>query len=266
MRKDELKLIEEYCISKNVITRNELKQFILVHLPNRNINNFRFYILDLKINNIIYQLQTNIYKYCGYKKDFEFTIDEYLNKIWDYIVEEYPDLNICIWQTTSVYNYMNLQPFKNYIFVEVDKFAIDEIYDLLKLNYHNVLPKFFLDLKGLISHEDNLIIIKNLIDKAPITKGYGFSMISHSKHTESKSVFPSPKIEKLLVDLYCDKTLMMFEKKGELKNIYENILKLYKVDFTKLLRYAKIRNVREDIRLYIENIIRFNIDIGEFND
>jgi len=269
MKKSELKFIEHFCKNKDIITKNEIKQFISNHFPDRDIKNIYFYIFDLKRSNIIYQLQTNIYKYCGIKKDFTFTNDRFLNELWEKVILEFSCLDICIWQTSEIYNFMNLQPFKNYIFIEVEKFAVIKVYELLKPMYNNIILKSQYINNDYITFNDfndNVIIVSNLIDKAPVNKNYSTSKIGYNNYYGKITIFPSPKVEKLLVDLYCDKLLMMFNKNGELRNIYENILKLYKVDFTKLLRYAKNRNAEVDIRYYITNNVNFNIDRGEFDD
>lgn len=264
VKKEHLLLIKKYCEEKNIVTNSELKQFISHFIPELNIKNISFYIFDLKKSNIIYQLQTNTYKYCGKRKNFQVTITDYLIQIWQDIIDSFPNINMCIWQTSSVYDFMNLQPFKNYIIIEVEKFAINMVYSILFKKYDNVILKSKIDNNEIMRIIDNHIIVSNLIDRAPIEKRYSFSRIGYNQFYNGHTPFPSPKVEKLLVDLFCDDPLLMFSKSSELVNIYENILKSYKVDFTKMFRYAKSRNSVEDIKRFIENKIYFSIEEGEF--
>lgn len=266
MKKEELKLVKEYCNKKTVVTRKELEEFILSNFSKRKKENLGFYIFDLTRANIIYQLNNNLYKYTGEKKDFTIKTKGIINNIFELLYEDYLNLDMCIWQTSIVYEFMNLQPYKNYIFVEVDKFAIDNIYIKLKHKFQNVLPKSIFNINDQLLVNDEIILVSNFIKESPVEKKSKRNKIGYNEHYSTSTIFPSPKIEKILVDLYCDNSLLMFDKYGELKNIYESILNSYKVNFTKLFRYAKVRNVKEEIEKYIKTLINFNVERGEFFD
>jgi hypothetical protein len=61
----------------------------------------------------------------------------------------------------------------------------------------------------------------------------------------------APKIEKILVDLYYEKSLFITYQGIEKNNIFENIFNEYSINMTTLYRYARHRAIKEKIRKYL---------------
>ena len=55
-------------------------------------------------------------------------------------------------------------------------------------------------------------------------------------------------IEKMLVDMYCDKLIQSTYSKAEFPTVLEQVIKTYKVEKPKMLRYAGRRNKAAEIR------------------
>jgi len=96
--------------------------------------------------------------------------------------------------------------------------------------------------KLIISESQNPVIIKKLITRSPI-----------SKRTEKRVKFYTPLLEKLLVDLFTEKKLFYFYQGAELMHVYENVLKNYTLNYTKLFSYAKRREREQDIKQFMTN-------------
>lgn len=61
-------------------------------------------------------------------------------------------------------------------------------------------------------------------------------------------------IEKMLVDLYCDKLIAGMYSLAEFPSVLEQSFKKYQVDRVRLLRYARRRNKEREFREMIDSI------------
>jgi hypothetical protein len=61
----------------------------------------------------------------------------------------------------------------------------------------------------------------------------------------------TPGIEKILVDLYCDKELFYSYQDDELSNIWTNIFKKYMVNKSTLFSYSRRRGKQKDIEEFM---------------
>ena len=89
-------------------------------------------------------------------------------------------------------------------------------------------------------------MIKKLVTRSPI-----------SKRTEKKLKFHTPCLEKILVDIFSEDKLFYYSQGSELVHIFENALKSYDINFTKLLSYAKRRDRDNDIKLFLSNNMNY---------
>jgi len=92
-----------------------------------------------------------------------------------------------------------------------------------------------------ILNEFNSIVVNSFVSEAPV---------------QNIKNIPTSSLEKLLVDLFCDKNLFYFLQGNELVNIYKNAFDKYTVNQSKLLRYADRRRKKKQIKEFIKTIIR----------
>ena len=71
--------------------------------------------------------------------------------------------------------------------------------------------------------------------------------------TEKKIKFHTPLLEKILVDVFAENKLFYYSQGSELIHIFENALKNYDINFTKLFSYAKRRERDNDIKVFLNN-------------
>jgi hypothetical protein len=69
--------------------------------------------------------------------------------------------------------------------------------------------------------------------------------------TERKIEVYTPLLEKILVDLFAEEKLFYLYQGNELAHIFENAIKLYTVNFTKLLSYARRRKKEQEIKMFL---------------
>lgn len=151
------------------------------------------------------------------------------------ITEKFPLLTFQMWEFIQFNEFVNHQISKNIFMIEVEHMLEEAVFEFLRSRYSHVLfcPKVdeYFRYKG---EEETLVVLK-LVSEAPR------AMNGHS----------SP-LEKLLVDLFTGKLTGKLLQKSEYKAIFEDSFSKYRIDETKLFRYARRRNVEKEIRKFIK--------------
>lgn len=238
----ENRLLEEFK-NRDAFSREELFDFFRYFEPDLKEGTFGWRIYDLKNKNIIKSIQRGYYT-ISYKPEYKPEISGDILKLAKVISKRFEDVKHCIWDTDWINEFAQHQSGKKLIIIEIEKDFIESLYYELKDNFRFDLylnP----DEKAIdfyISESQNPVIIKKLITRSPI-----------SKRTEKRTKFYTPLLEKILVDLYTENKLFYFYQGAELIHVYENALKNYTVNYTKLFSYAKRRDRKQDIKQFMTN-------------
>lgn len=131
---------------------------------------------------------------------------------------------------------MQHQPFKNFTIVEIEKVAVEQVFNELNNDFKNVFinPDEII-FERYISTLDNVILVKNLSSETPVLR-------------QKKLTIPT--LEKILVDLLTDETLFAAQQ-GELNFIYKSAFNKYDLNESKLKRYAARRNRATEVEKLI---------------
>jgi len=240
----ENKLINEFKGRDN-FSRKELFDFFRYFEPDLKEGTFGWRIYDLKNKNIIESIQRGSYT-ISYKPKYKPNISGDILKLAKVISERFEDVKYCLWDTDWINQFSQHQSGKKLIIIEIEKDFIETLYYELKDSFRF---DFYLnpDEKAIdfyISESQSPVIIKKLITRSPI-----------SKRTEKKIKFYTPQLEKILVDLFTENKLFYFYQGAELMYVYENALKNYTLNYTKLFSYAKRREREQDIKQFMTNNI-----------
>lgn len=203
---------------------------------------FFWYLYDLQKANIIKAIDTETYQFVSDKVIFSPQIDIFLQEICKNVLQKFELKEYCIWSSDWLNEFTVHQTMRNLIFLEVEKDVAEFIfYALRDMNY----PSVFLLLskadeaiiERYIFESKNPIIISKIITKSPVKKQY-------------ENIF-LPKLEKVLVDLFCDDALLIAYKGQEQKIIFENALKKYDINLRTMFNYAKRRRKEEQLKSYL---------------
>lgn len=229
--------IHYYFGNNKKLSKPEFVLAIKKDFPSWSGNTINMYLSQLKKEGIIHNTSRGIYE-LGSSEKFKPIITPSLKKIYNRIHKDYPFVNYCVWNTSWINDLMRHQPFKTYTVIEVEKEAVEQIFNSFNDNFKNVYlnpdEEIF---DRYISYTDEVIIIKNLISEAPI------------ETTDKVSI---PTLEKLLVDMLIDDRLFAAQQ-GEIDFIFKTALQKYPLNRLKMKRYAMRRNREHEL----ENI--FNI-------
>ncbi|NTW32985.1 MAG: hypothetical protein HGB12_10215 [Bacteroidetes bacterium] len=231
-------------------SREELFDFYRQIEPSLNENTFRWRIYNLKTKKIITSISQELFT-LSYKPIFKPEIAETERKIYTKIEKKFPDLKQCIWSTKFVNEFMLHIPSRFITVLQVEKDALEPIYEFLKeQNFRNVfIQPEEKEIERYIYETESAIILQSLISKSP---------------TQIVKKITTTTIEKMIVDLYCEKKLFNVFQGSELIHIINNVYNRYSINFTKLFAYAKRRRKENNIMEFLS--YKTDIPNSLFND
>ena len=173
------------------------------------------------------------------KQNFIYKPSEEEQMLAEQIKNKFPFIAFCIWKPSVLVPYMRHIPALEMIFVDVERVAMEAIFNFLQ---ENAMPMTILlnptpqECERYITTEKTLIV-RPLVNEAPI------SMVNNTA---------VPTLEKILVDASGDKE-MNFAQGSELYTIFDNALSMNNINIKRLLRYATRRNRKDKILKIIKS-------------
>lgn len=221
--------------NKHVLSKDDLMKILKNDFPTWSHNTINTYLHKLKKNGFIDTISRGKYMR-GKTQLFAPQIDGQLKKIAVKINKEFPFVNYCVWNSSWLNDLMQHQPFKNFTIVEIEKVAVEQVFNELNNDFKNVFinPDEII-FERYISTLDNVILVKNLSSETPVLR-------------QKKLTIPT--LEKILVDLLTDETLFAAQQ-GELNFIYKSAFNKYDLNESKLKRYAARRNRSTEVEKLI---------------
>lgn len=179
----------------------------------------------------IYKLSSNIYKF-GSKKVFSIKKSMANIDIVNEINNNY-DIDFVIWNISILNEWLNHLINSSIVILEVEKDYLEFIFEHLKGKFNILINPSKNEIYNYSTNDT--IVLKPLISKAPI---------NHKEKT--------PKIEKIIVDIFLDKIVNCFYESNERIGIYEQIFEIYSVNYKTLFAYAKRRHIYKEFKEYLE--------------
>lgn len=169
------------------------------------------------------------------------SVDAALKRLFNKVQNKFPFLQVCVWNTKWLNEFMTHQPVRFYILIEVEKDGMEPLFYFLK---EHTSKEVFLNpsasfLEKYATHEQEFVLVTHLVTEAP------------AQEVEKTKV---PTLEKMLVDIFSDDVIFASQQGQEMKTIFSNAFDKYLIDKPKLLRYAARRSKREELENYINSI------------
>ena len=241
----EHRLIEEFK-ERESFSRDELYSFFRYFEPNLKEGTLGWRIYDLKEKNILRSVRRGWYT-ISYKPKYKPDLSPELIKLSKIITEHFQDLKYCVWETSWLNEFLQHQSSKLIIIIEIEKGFEQDLYFHLKDNFRHELylnpNEKEIDLY--ITESRKPVVIKKLITRSPI-----------SKQTVNKNKVAFPQLEKILVDLFSDEKLFYFYQGSEMTYLFENAIKRYSINYTRLFSYAKRRDREEELKTFLNNNLK----------
>jgi DNA-binding Lrp family transcriptional regulator len=196
--------------------------------------NWRIY--KLVDDGIIQRIGRGKYK-LGKQKKFKPIVSEETQSLFLKLKVAFPFLDISIWSTKWITQWMLHIPNNYEIIIEVEKGAEENVFYFLSDIRENIFLNPSKDiLDKYANRKEPIVIIKNLITDAPL------------QDVEQVKI---PSIEKILVDLIVDTELYAAYQGRDLDSIIENASQYNTIKKDTLLRYADRRRKKPFVKAKI---------------
>ena len=154
-----------------------------------------------------------------------------------YLQHEFPLLSFCMYESSHISPLQHHLAYTNTTFVETSREGLEIVFHTLSDKYKQVfLTPTEKEMDLYLDSSKPNIIVKPLVSEAPV---------------QGKESVKVPTIEKLLVDIYCDKDFFYLQG-AEYDSIWENAFALYNINTSTLLRYAARRGVKEEFNKLLQ--------------
>lgn len=167
-------------------------------------------------------------------------VSSQMKTVYRKVKNNFPYLDLCIWNTASLNQFMIHQPGQYFTLVEVEQDAVEAIFHHLK----ELKSSVFLEpgeeiMENYVSDNENAYIVQTLVSEAPVM------------HINKVTC---PTLEKILVDIFCDDTTFFAYQGSERSTIYKEAFNRYTVNQNKLFRYANRRGKKQELSAYLESL------------
>ena len=174
----------------------------------------------------------------GETKKFIPEVSSKLNMIYNKLKKELPYIDLCVWNTSIINEFMLHQPGVFYFIIEAEKEATQSIFYFLKeLKYSVFIDPTNDILEKYLPVDKEAFIIKPLVSESPVQSINGINTIT---------------IEKLLVDIFCDKIIFSAQQGVEMRTIFNEAFSKYTINQSKMFRYANRRRKKESFQKYLD--------------
>ena len=202
-------------------------------------------IHDLVKRKVIDQVKLGVYTISN-KDAYQPFVSKKLARLSKIVAKEFDQLDYCIWSTEWLNEFTRHQLGTFFYILEVEKDFVEEVFNAYS---ESKQYKVFLDpeediMERYVESEIS-IVIKPLITRSPKQK------IAINEKSKEKIYVPT--LEKILIDVYSDAVTFYAIQGSEMDTLFENALKRYQINFTKLISYARRRNKEEQIKSYLDN-------------
>lgn len=241
----EHRLIEEFK-ERDAFSRDELYDFFRYFEPKLKEGTLGWRIYDLKKKDIIKSVKRGWYA-ISYKPNYKPEISSELLKLSRATKEYFNDLKYCLWETSWLNEFLQHQSSKEIIIIEIEKGFEQDLYFRLKdsFKYELYLNPYEKEIDLYITESRKPVVIKKLITRSPL-----------AKQTIKKHKVPIPQLEKILVDLFSDEKLFYFYQGSEMTHLFENAIKQYTINYTRLFSYAKRRDREDELKSFLNNNLK----------
>lgn len=237
-------VIIEYLQKNETIDTSQLLSLLNEKEHNIKLTSVRWYLYDFKRAGLIADISRGIYVLQKHNFKPDLAVDD-IKKISKKMATSLPLLKYCVWSTKWIHDLMIHQPTTSILIVETEPGAENSVFSLLQeITKDPLIKPSAIEIERYVLGT-NKIIIKSLVHDSPLIH----------------ELVPTPKIEKILVDLFIEKDLFLQFQGKELVNIFSNAFASYDINLTTLLAYAERRKKKKDLIEFIKIKIE-----DKFND
>lgn len=172
-------------------------------------------------------------QYAKVSSIYDYELGVVAEEISNTLREQYPEIKLVVWESRILNEWLNLLIAKNTIFIETPKDFLETLYVAITEFDENMMVLVNPKTEEYFRYQrNNLIVLRTMVDRAPI---------SNNNHLT---------IEKLFVDLLCDKLLTELFDAYTVRELIREASNYYAVNEKKMLAYARRRGRYNEILAY----------------
>lgn len=245
----ERQLLHEFA-SRKTFTRKDLHDFYLEIQSEITEGTFDWRISQLKKRNVLKSVGRGIYILYG-KPEYKPVLGKSSAKIVRLLEKSFSDIKYCIWETSWLNEFAIHQAGALFTVLEIEKELIQSVFYFLKDN--NIKDVFLQpnskEIEIYVIEKESPVVLKTLISRAPL-----------QKIKDKKFEISVPTLEKILVDVFCDRDIFYFYSGEETFRIYESTIDLYAIDFSRLHAYARRRGREKEIKDFLTENFQSSVE------
>ena len=170
----------------------------------------------------------------SYRPDYS----ELAGRLMGETAEQYPHVQFVVFETVLLNEFLNHMIAQNTIFVQVQKDVSAFVFRTLQEKGHPHLLYKPSQKEFSFYWTRNCIVVCDMISESPLSVKRPHEIL----------------IEKMLVDLYCDKLLRSLYSPAEYPDILKQAFATYQSDRLRMFRYARRRNKETEIRQLLDAV------------
>jgi hypothetical protein len=241
---EETALMKAFSDSQSV-QRSDLRKYYEQHSQAATDQAFRRFLYRLEKHQVIAPVGAGVYALhdpgsqgARQKNQFSPTWSSELIQLNDAFRKAFQYAWYLLWETRVLHEFMLLQPGQNFYILETEKDVGESAFNFLS---HEYSGRVFLEpdretMKRYVLSRPDSILVSRLVTESPKRTIQGV---------------PSPKLEKILVDLFTDEDRFYYFQGAELARIFENAFSAHPISVKTLFRYARRRKASTKLRKFI---------------
>ena len=235
--------ISKHFKGKGHFNRDTLSSFLTDLDPEITESVLTWRIHDLVKRKVIDQVKIGVYTISD-KVAYKPFVSDKLARLSKIVAKEFDELDYCLWSTEWLNDFTRHQLGTFFYILEVEKDFVEEVFNAYS---ESKQYRVYLDPKEDIMERyvesEISIVIKPLISRSPKQKV--------SIKPKAKDKIQVPTLEKMLVDIFCDPITFYTVQGSEMETLFENALKRYNVNFSRMLNYARRRKKEPQLKAYM---------------
>ena len=199
-----------------------------------------WYLSKLADKGKIARVARGTYTAVDTKNRFAPEISQKAINLYNQINKKFPEIKLCVYEGPWLFQFMHHLASNQVIYIEVEKDVAESVFHSLQDEGKNAYLRPNKELiYNYVKLDKGAVFVKKLTSESPLQQISGIKV---------------PTLEKLLVDMYCDSDFFYLQG-GEYNRIMHNARSRYTINLSMLLRYARRRNVSENIKNIYNNSI-----------
>ena len=232
--------VEDWFKNDRFLTTNELVKRLSLRFPDAKTGTLYAKLHRLKREGLVRNVRRGLYA-AGSKREFEPVVSKELSDLFKKLRKRFPyPESLCVWNSRWLNEFTVHQALSSIMIIESERGTEKAVFEFVKASYSRVFidptPR---EIDNYILGCEKCFVVRPIVSEAPVTFSDDISI---------------PKLEKILVDLVCEKDLFVSFQGEELRNIYLRALTDYNVSLSTIRRYASRRGKLDEVNRLVREL------------